>query len=77
MEKHNSCINARAVIDYVEERDPSLVEPLLKDLSPELAGVADVKRFFSDPNNWVSTNILILLYDRVKKLLAKDDNSIR
>ena len=73
MEKHNSCINARAVIDYVEERDPSLVEPLLKDLSPELAGVADVKRFLSDPNNWVSTNILILLYDRVKKLLAKDD----
>ncbi len=73
MEKHNSCINAKAVIDYVEERDPSLVEPLLKDLSPELAGVADVKRFLSDPNNWVSTNILILLYDRVKKLLAKDD----
>ncbi|MBE9535361.1 MAG: response regulator [Proteobacteria bacterium] len=73
MEKHNSCINAKAVIDYVEERDPSLVEPLLKDLSPELAGVADVKRFLSDPNNWVSTHILILLYDRVKKLLAKDD----
>ncbi|MGB7032921.1 MAG: hypothetical protein WBF29_15890, partial [Syntrophobacteria bacterium] len=73
MEKHNSCINAKAVIDYVEERDPSLVEPLLKDLSPELAGVADIKRFLSDPNNWVSTNILILLYDRVKKLLAKDD----
>ena len=73
MEKHNSCINTKAVIDYVEERDPSLVEPLLKDLSPELAGVADVKRFLSDPNNWVSTNILILLYDRVKKLLAKDD----
>lgn len=73
MEKHNSCINAKAVIDYVEERDPSLVAPLLKDLSPELAGVADVKRFLSDPNNWVSTHILILLYDRVKKLLAKDD----
>jgi len=73
MEKHNSCINTKAVIDYVEEHDPSLVEPLLKDLSPELAGVEDVKRFLSDPNNWVSTHILILLYDRVKKLLAKDD----
>jgi len=73
MERHNSCINTKAVIDYVEEREPSLVEPLLQDLSPELAGVQDVKRFLSDPNNWVSTHILILLYDRVKKLLAKDD----
>jgi PAS domain S-box-containing protein len=73
MEKHNSCINTKAVIDYVEERDPSLVKPLLKDLSPEVAGVADVKKFLSDPNNWVSSEILILLYDRVKKLFGKED----
>jgi PAS domain S-box-containing protein len=73
MERHNSCINTKAVIDYVEERDPSLVEPLLKDLSPALEGVADVREFLSDPHNWVSAEILILLYDRVKKLLGKED----
>jgi two-component system cell cycle sensor histidine kinase/response regulator CckA len=73
MQRHNSCINTKAVIDFVEERDPTLVESLLKNLSPELAGVTDVKQFLSDPNNWVSTRILIHLYDRVKKLLGKDD----
>jgi two-component system cell cycle sensor histidine kinase/response regulator CckA len=73
MERHNSCINTKAVIDYVEERDPSLVEPLLKDLSEELDGVVDVKEFLTDPNNWVSSHILILLYERVKKLLGNED----
>ena len=73
MDRHNSCINTKAVIDFIEERDPSLLEPLLNDLSPKLAGVADAKQFLSDPNNWVSSDILIVLYDRVKKLLGKDD----
>jgi PAS domain S-box-containing protein len=73
MERHNSCINTKAVIDYVEDRDPSLVEPLLKGLSPELDGVEDVRAFLTDPNNWVSTNVLITLYEKVKKLLDDED----
>lgn len=73
MERHNSCINTKAVIDYVEERNPLLVEPLLKDLSQQLDGVTNAKEFLSDPNNWVSSHILILLYQRVKELLGKED----
>ncbi len=72
METHNSCINTKAVIDFVEERDPSMIEPLLRDLGPGLDGVADLKRFLSDPNNWVSSEVLIHLYDRVKKLFHED-----
>ena len=48
-------------------------EPLLHDLSPKLAGVDDVKKFLIDPNNWVSTDILIGLYERVKKLFDNDN----
>ena len=73
MERHNSCINTKAVIDYVEERNPLLIEPLLKDLSQQLDGVTNAKEFLSDPNNWVSSHILILLYERVKELLGKED----
>ncbi|MGD8314645.1 MAG: hypothetical protein PVI17_07885, partial [Syntrophobacterales bacterium] len=73
METHNSCINTKAVIDYVEERSPTLIGPLLKDLGPELEGVADVKDFLTDSNNWISTDLLIRLYDRVKELFGKDD----
>ena len=73
MEAHNSCINTKAVIDYVEEREPSLLQPLLDYMGQNLPGVEDVKTFLSDPNNWVSTDILILLYDKVKELLARED----
>ena len=73
MERHNSCINTKAVIDYVDERNPLLVEPLLEDLSQQLDGVTNTKEFLSDPNNWVSSHILILLYERVKELLGKED----
>ena len=73
MESHNSCINTKAVIDYVEERDPSLVEPLLKDLDPELTGIGELKDFLCDPNNWVSSTVLIRLYERVRKLFNDDD----
>ena len=73
MERHNSCINIKAVIDFVEERDPSLIKALLMDLDPELDDIPDLKGFLSDPNNWVSTAILIRLYDRVKKLFDKED----
>jgi PAS domain S-box-containing protein len=73
MERHNNCINTKAVIDYVEERDPALVEPLLDGLSQELDGVVDVKTFLSDPNNWVPSDILIVLYKRTKELLGKED----
>jgi PAS domain S-box-containing protein len=72
MESHNSCINTKAVIDYVEERAPSMLEPLLRDLVPEIAGVADPKGFLCDPNNWVSSEILIRLYDRAKRLLNSE-----
>ena len=73
MEKHNSCINAKAVIDYVEERSPTLVRPLLEGLGAELGGVADVKEFLTDSNNWISTDLLIRLYDRVKELFGNED----
>lgn len=73
MEKHNSCINAKAVIDYVEERSPTLVESLLKGLGPELEGVADVKEFLTDSHNWISSDLLIRLYDRVKELCGNED----
>jgi two-component system cell cycle sensor histidine kinase/response regulator CckA len=73
MERHNSCINTKAVIDYVEERDPSLIGPLLQDLDPELTGIGDLKKFLCDPNNWVSTIVLTRMYERARKLFHDED----
>jgi two-component system cell cycle sensor histidine kinase/response regulator CckA len=72
MERHNSCINTKAVIDYVEERDPSLIHLLLTGLDPELDAIPDLKEFLSDANNWVSSQVLQNLYDKVKNLFHQD-----
>jgi len=74
MERHNSCINTKAVIDYVEERDPSLLTPLLEDLDPRTERDRGPERPSSvNANNWVSTDVLIRLYDRLKKLFKNDN----
>ncbi len=73
MERHNSCINTRAVIDYVETHNAELIAPLLEPLKPMLPEISDTKNFLSDSNNWVSTDVLIVLYDQVKRLFNKED----
>ena len=49
-----------------------MIEAVLKDLHPELDGIPDLKEFLSDPNNWVSSQVLQNLYDRVKKFFHED-----
>ncbi len=73
MDKHNSCINSLAVIQYVEEREPGKLAELFKDLGPEMAGISDPKAFLSDPNNWVSSSLMIQLYKRAKRILGDED----
>ncbi len=73
MNKHNSCINSLAVIQYIEEREPGKLAELLKDLGPEMAGISDPKAFLSDPNNWVSSSLMIQLYKRAKRILGDED----
>jgi len=73
MDKHNSCINSLAVIQYVEEREPGKLAELFKDLGPEMAGISDPKAFLSDPNNWVSSGLMIQLYKRAKRILGDED----
>lgn len=73
MEKHNSCINSLAVIEYVEEREPGKLAQLFKDLGSEMAGISDPKAFLSDPNNWISSSLMIQLYKRARRILGDED----
>jgi PAS domain S-box-containing protein len=72
-DRHNSCINSLAVIDYVEKEQPGASKILLAGLDTELPGVKDPKAFLSDPNNWISAPLLALLYERAKSILDDAD----
>jgi two-component system cell cycle sensor histidine kinase/response regulator CckA len=69
MEKHNSCVNSLAIIEYIREKKPERLGELFEDLDLEKEGIRDPKSFLSDPNNWISSSLLIRLYDKAKKIL--------
>ena len=73
MEKTNSCLNSQAIIKYVSEKAPGEVERLFTGLDGELAEIEDKREFLSDPNNWVSSSVMVRLYENAKKILG-DEN---
>lgn len=74
MKKETSCINSRAILDYVREfREPDYVN-LLKDLDPEIDAMSDPEAFLRDPNNWISNEIVSELWRRAKVIF--DDRNI-
>jgi signal transduction histidine kinase len=69
MEKETSCINARAVLEYVRTHNHGVVSGLLGDLDPELDRLPDPEGFLKDPNNWISCSVISKLYERAKGIL--------
>jgi len=73
MEKETSCINARAILDYVRvHQGGDAVQHLVQDLHPEIDDLLDPESFLRDPNNWISCAVIAKLYGRAKILLNDD-----
>jgi signal transduction histidine kinase len=72
MEKETSCINARAILDYVNRYQPENYESLLRDLDPEIDALADPDAFMRDPNNWISCKVVSKLYERARSYFNDD-----
>jgi two-component system cell cycle sensor histidine kinase/response regulator CckA len=73
VEKHHSCINTRAIIEYFEERLPEAVPSLMAGLGPEIAALPDPKAFLMEINNWVSSDIMIQMFDNARRISGKVD----
>ncbi len=69
MEKETSCINSRAILDYVKEHNNGDCSILLTDLDPEVDSLLDPEGFLRDPNNWISCTVVSKLYERATRLL--------
>jgi len=69
MEKETSCINSRAILDYVKEHNDGDCSALLVNLDPEIDALPDPEGFLRDPNNWISCTVVSELYERARTLL--------
>lgn len=72
MGKHHSCLNTRAVIEYFQENFPEEVEQLVQGLGREVDALPDPLGFLMEPNNWVSSDVVIRIFENAKKLTGDE-----
>lgn len=72
MEKHHSCLNTRAVIEYFQEHLPAELPSLLVGLGPEIEGLTNPQEFLMETNNWVSSSVVTRMFENAKKITNND-----
>ena len=69
MEKEISCINSRAILDYLKEYNNDDCSGIIRNLDPEIDDFSDPESFLRDPNNWISCSVVSRLFERAKLIL--------
>ncbi|MFZ5447208.1 MAG: PAS domain S-box protein [Thermodesulfobacteriota bacterium] len=72
MDKHHSCLNTRAIIEYFQENLPDEVYRLFAGLGPEIEGLSNPQEFLMEINNWVSSDVVTKMFENAKAI-TKDD----
>jgi two-component system, cell cycle sensor histidine kinase and response regulator CckA len=73
MEKHHSCLNTRAIIEYFDDRFPAALPRLLTGLGPDIAALPDSREFLMEINNWVSSDVVITMFHNAREI-TQDEN---
>jgi PAS domain S-box-containing protein len=73
MEKHHSCLNTRAIIEYFQEHAPQELPRLISGLGPEIDHLPDPAEFLLEINNWVSSNVVIKMFENAREISGDDD----
>ena len=73
MDKHHSCLNTRAIIEYFEAQSPESVPALLAGLGPEIAALPDPREFLLEANNWVSSEVVIQMFHNARRITGRED----
>ncbi len=68
MEKHHSCLNTRAIIEYFQGSMPSEVHRLFEGLGPDIEGLSNPQEFLMEINNWVSSDVVSRMFANAKKI---------
>ncbi len=73
MEKHHSCLNTRAIIEYFQEKAPQDLPRLFAGLGPEIEQLADPLEFLMEINNWVSSDVVIKMFENAREISQDDE----
>ena len=71
MEKETSCINSRAILDYLPAHGVDS-SGLIQGLDPEIDELEDPEAFLRDPDNWVTSGVVSEMFERAARLTGDD-----
>jgi putative nucleotidyltransferase with HDIG domain len=67
-EKNTSCLNSRAIIEYMRRRAPDRVRELFEDLPAPYSTMASPEEYLSDENNWMSSAVTVKMLENARKI---------
>lgn len=73
MEKHHSCLNTRAIIEYFQEKAPEAVSRLFVGLGPEIENLPDALEFLMEVHNWVDSGVVIRMFENAREISGDED----
>jgi PAS domain S-box-containing protein len=77
MEKHHSCLNTRAIIEYFQENAPQELPRLVSGLGPEIENLADPLEFLMEINNWVPSDVVIKMFDNAREISGDENIALK
>ncbi len=68
-----SCLNSRAIIEYIRKKHPSSLGELLHALPSPWAEMPELERFLTDENNWIPSGFFVGLLERARLITKNPD----
>ncbi len=63
-----SCLNSRAIIDYIRRKHPDCVKVLLEAVPRPWRDKGDPEAWLCDENNWIPSGIVVALFAAARKI---------
>ena len=67
-ENNVSCLNSRAVIEYIRRRAPARLAELLSGLPAPWSENPDLALYLSDEDNWIPSEVIVALFARAREI---------
>ncbi len=68
-----SCLNSRAIIEYIRRRNPERLPDLVARLPAPWSGMTGLEAYLSDENNWIPSGLIVTLFERAREITGNPD----
>jgi putative nucleotidyltransferase with HDIG domain len=72
-EKNTSCLNSRAIIEYIRHRFPDRVNELFVGIPAPYSTMPDPEEYLSDENNWMSSAVTVVMFENARRITGNSN----